>query len=253
MGEEHKHTHSRTHGHGHADFPKGAEDVFFFEDSIAPGIVLTTRILSTRSSPIFLHRDTNDHIPFSMKNLTDILAMFPRASRTMADDIVATLQMCEHPEMVHGEKAGCAASIESFLELVVSLLGTHDVRALSPEAPMEGVPSVRYTVASATPLTTSSSETVLVCHDMPYPYKVFFCHAATPVRAYRMSLVVAGDGRRRPAAMDALAVCHLNTSHWSPDHPFFRLKHVKPGQTTACHFLARGNIMWLPAEKEAAQ
>ncbi|KAF0903218.1 hypothetical protein E2562_025786 [Oryza meyeriana var. granulata] len=174
--------------------------------------------------------------------------MFAPASLTMDDDIAMTLQLCEHPHMVHGEKSGCATSIESFLELVVSSLGTNDVRALSPRAPMEGVPSVRYTVASATPVTNSQS--ALVCHDMTYPYKVFFCHTATPIRAYQLSLVSNDVGQ---PSIDALAVCHLNTSHWEPNHPFFQIMHVKPGETTACHFLGRGSIIWVPTVKEAAQ
>uniref|UniRef100_A0A0D9WNS7 BURP domain-containing protein n=1 Tax=Leersia perrieri TaxID=77586 RepID=A0A0D9WNS7_9ORYZ len=153
QGEEQKHIYSHEHGRVH--FPKGARDLFFFENNITPGSVLITRILSTRSSPVFLHRDNTKHIQFSTKNFTDIINLFEPASLTMVDDIKSTLQLCEHPQMVHGEKPGCATSIESFLELVVSSLGTNDVRALSPRIPMEGVPSIRYIVASAMSVTNS--------------------------------------------------------------------------------------------------
>uniref|UniRef100_A0A0E0L9V1 BURP domain-containing protein n=1 Tax=Oryza punctata TaxID=4537 RepID=A0A0E0L9V1_ORYPU len=248
LGEKHKH---HSHGHGHVHFPIGARDMFFFEDNVAPGSVLTTRILSTRSSSIFLHRNSSKHIPFSMKNFANIVSMFAPVSVTMANDIASTLEACEHPQTAHGEdKARCAASIESFLDIVVSSLGTDNVRALSPEVPMEGVPSLRYTVASATPVTTNS-RSILACHDLPYPYKVFFCHMAMQARAYQVSLVSEESGG--VPSIDALAVCHLNTSNWDPGHPFFKLMDVKPGETTACHFLGRGSIIWVPAVQEATQ
>jgi BURP domain. len=58
--------------------------------------------------------------------------MFSPVSATMADGIAVTLQACEHTGMVHGEKAECATSIESLLDLVVCSLGTKDVRGLDP-------------------------------------------------------------------------------------------------------------------------
>ncbi|EEE65419.1 hypothetical protein OsJ_20766 [Oryza sativa Japonica Group] len=248
-GEEHKYIHS--HGHGHVHFPEGAKDLYFFEDNLAPGSVLITRILSARQSSIFLHRNNSKHIPFSMKNITDILTMFSPVSATMADGIAATLQACEHTGMVHGEKAKCATSIESLLDVVVSSLGTKLVRALTPGAPMEGVPSLRYIVASATPVPNSQS--MLACHDMLYPYKVFFCHTPKQTRLYQVSLVSGESGR--PLIDGLLAVCHQNTSDWDTGHPFFHFMDVKPGETTACHFFGRGSIIWVPVPsvKEATQ
>ncbi|XP_052160101.1 BURP domain-containing protein 9-like [Oryza glaberrima] len=249
IGEEHKYIHS--HGHGHVHFPEGAKDLYFFEDNLAPGSVLITRILSARQSSIFLHRNNSKHIPFSMKNITDILTMFSPVSATMADGIAATLQACEHTGMVHGEKAKCVTSIESLLDVVVSSLGTKLVRALTPGAPMEGVPSLRYIGASATPVPNSQS--MLACHDMLYPYKVFFCHTPKQTRLYQVSLVSGESGR--PLIDGLLAVCHQNTSDWDTSHPFFHFMDVKPGETTACHFFGRGSIIWVPVPsvKEATQ
>ncbi|KAL5208362.1 hypothetical protein ABZP36_032797 [Zizania latifolia] len=238
MGEGHKHIH--RHEHSHVHLPKAGRDVFFFEDDLVTGSILTTRIGSTITNLDFLHQDASKHLPFSSKSFTDIISLFGPASLTMADDIAWTLKQCDHTKMVHGEIAGCATSMESFVELVVSSLGTNNVRAFSSGDPNEGVASVNYTLASVNLLTNSQS--VLVCHDMPYPYKVFYCHAAAPSRAYQLKLV---SDVGLPS-MDALAVCHLNTSAWDPDHPFFQVMHVKPGQTTACHFLNRGSIVWVP-------
>ncbi|KAL5200230.1 hypothetical protein ABZP36_021433 [Zizania latifolia] len=203
QGEGHKHIH--RHEHAHVHLPKAMRDVFFFEDDLVTGSALTTRIRLTITDLNFLYQDASKHLPFSSKNFTDIINMFGPASLTMADDIAWTLKQCDHAEMVHGEIAGCATSIESFVELVVSSLGTNNVRAFSSGAPNEGV--ANYTLASVN-LLTNDSQSVLVCHDMPYPYKVFYCYTAAPIsRAYQLKLV---SDVGLPS-MDALAVCHLNT------------------------------------------
>ncbi|KAG8076215.1 hypothetical protein GUJ93_ZPchr0006g43831 [Zizania palustris] len=222
MGEGRKHIHHHEHAHVH--LPKGGRDVFFFEDNLVTGSVLTIRIASTITNVKFLHQDASKNLPFSYKNFNDIINMFGQASHTMADDIAWTLRQCDHTKMIHGEIAGCATSIESFVELVVSSLGTNNVRSFSSGAPNEGVASLNYTLASVN-LLTNENQSVLVCHDMPYPYKVFYCHTATPSRAYQLKLV---SDVGLPS-MDGLVVCHLNTSTWDPDHPFFQVMHVKPG------------------------
>ncbi|KAG8076221.1 hypothetical protein GUJ93_ZPchr0006g42049 [Zizania palustris] len=242
IGERYKHIH--RHEHAHVHLSKAMRDVFFFEDDLVIGSTLTTRIPSTITNLNFLHQDASKHLPFSSKNFPDIINMFGPASLTMADDIAWTLKRCDHSEMVHGEIVGCARSIESFVDLVVSSLGTNNVRAFSSGAPNEGVASVNYTLASFNLLTNSQS--ILVCHDMPYPYKVFYCHTAAPSRAYQLKLV---SDVGLPS-MDALVVCHLNTMTWDPKHPFFQVMHVKPGQTTACQFLTRGSIVWVTNAKQ---
>ncbi|KAG2578894.1 hypothetical protein PVAP13_6NG145100 [Panicum virgatum] len=241
-GVEHKHIHS--HGHNHVRLPKAAEDLFFFENSLATGSTRSTLIPSTRINPPFLRHEALKHIPFSPRNITSIIDMFAPASLTMIDDISFALHQCENPEQATtGEKSGCAASIESYLEFIVSTLGTSQVRAFSADVPKEGIVSQRYTTASVRLLTHSQS--VLVCHDMPYPYKVLYCHMSFPTRAYQVKLISEAHG----SSMDALAVCHLNTSSWNPEHAFFKLMHVKPGQTTACHYLNRGSMVWVATAK----
>nr|CAB3491416.1 unnamed protein product [Digitaria exilis] len=171
--------------------------------------------------------------------------MFAPDSLTMIDDISFTLHQCENPakQAINGEKAGCATSIESYLELIVSTLGTTQARAFSADVPKEGIVSQRYKTESVRLL--AHSQSILVCHDMGYPYKVFYCHMSSPTRAYQVKLISEVDG----SSMDALAMCHLDTSSWDPEHAFFKLMHVKPGQTTACHYLNRGSMVWVAAAK----
>ncbi|CAL4988764.1 unnamed protein product [Urochloa decumbens] len=242
-GVGHKHIHS--HGHSHFRLPKGGEFFFFFEKNLAIGSTRRTHIPSTRVNPPFLHHEASKHIPFSRRNITSIIDMFAPASLSMIDDISFTLNLCENPEdhQINGKKVGCVTSIESYLELIISTLGTNQVQAFSADVPKEGIASHMSTVASVRLL--SHSQSVLVCHDMEYPYKVFYCHLSLPTRAYQVKLISQVDG----SSVDALAVCHLNTSSWNSDFIFFELMHVKPGQTTACHYLNRGSMVWVANAK----
>ncbi|CAN6329103.1 unnamed protein product [Urochloa humidicola] len=242
-GDEHKH--SLSHGHNHVRLPKAAEDLFFFEKSLEIGSTRSTVIPLTGLNPPFLHHEASKSIPFSPRNLTSIINMLAPASFTMIDDISFTLHRCENPteQAINGEKAGCSTSIESYLDLIVSILGTSQARAFSADVPKEGIVSQRYTIASVRLLTHSQS--ILVCHDMAYPYKVFYCHMSFPTRVYQAKLVSEVNG----SSLDALVVCHLDTSSWDPEHVFFKLMHVKPGQTTACHYLNRGSMVWVATAK----
>ncbi|CAL4981618.1 unnamed protein product [Urochloa decumbens] len=242
-GVEHKHIHS--HGHNHFRLPKGGEFFFFFEKNLAIGSTRRTHIPSTRVNPPFLHHEASKHIPFSCRNITSIIDMFAPASLSMIDDISFTLNLCENPEdhQINGKKVGCVTSIESYLELIISTLGTNQVQAFSADVPKEGIASQMSTIASVRLL--SHSQSALVCHDMEYPYKVFYCHLSLPTRAYQVKLISQVDG----SSVDALAVCHLNTSSWNSDFIFFELMHVKPGQTTACHYLNRGSMVWVANAK----
>ncbi|CAN6170185.1 unnamed protein product [Urochloa humidicola] len=241
--------HGHHHVHSHNDGNKVA-DVFFFHDVLRPGSMITPIIPLTTSLPTLLLRREADSLPFSTKRLDDILAMFAPASLAMADEIRRTLDTCEHPHPLPGEKAGCATSLESLAKLPAALLGTRNVRAFSGEMPIDPAGTTvrrgRYNVTAVRNL--SESPVAAVCHDLTYPYAVFYCHTTNPTAAYLVTLV-AEDGAS--PAMEALAVCHLDTSQWSPRQPFLVAHNIRPGDVAVCHFLSKLSIVWIPADEQA--
>ncbi|KAF2294352.1 hypothetical protein GH714_009561 [Hevea brasiliensis] len=50
--------------------------------------------------------------------------------------------------------------------------------------------------------------------------------------------------------VEAIAICHTDSSRWEHDHIVFRLLQVKPG-SPVCHFLPAGHLVWVqsPASK----
>ncbi|XP_044441545.1 BURP domain-containing protein 17 isoform X3 [Triticum aestivum] len=224
-------------------------DVFFFRDMLRPGSMITPTIPPTNSLPTLLPRHVADSLPFSAKRLWDIVAMFAPRSLGMIRDIRWTLDTCEHPRTLPGEKAGCATSLESLGELTTSLLGTSNVRAFSAanlpvEAPGTLALRGRYNVTAARRLSKSSE--IVTCHDLKYPYAVYYCHTSNPTAAYAVTMESMERGAA-PATMEALAVCHLDTSQWSLKHPFFALHNVKPGDVAVCHFLTKLSVVWVQA------
>ncbi|XP_025881856.1 BURP domain-containing protein 11 isoform X6 [Oryza sativa Japonica Group] len=263
------------HVHAHGNKMQQLADVFFFRDALRPGSVITPTIPPTTSLPAFLPRHVADAIPFSADRFADVLAMFAPASLAMAREIRWALDTCGQraAALLPGEKAGCATSLESLADLAASLLGTRDVRAFSAaDLPTDAattparrgrynVTSVRELSAMAGSGSSSSSEpapaAVVACHDLTYPYAVFYCHSTKPTAAYAVTLVAAttgdGDGEGEaasPAKMEALAVCHLDTSRWRADNPFFVAHGVKPGEVSVCHFLTKLSIVWVPRHEQ---
>lgn len=75
------------------------------------------------------------------------------------------------------------------------------------------------------------------CHPMN---RSFYCHFDDEhARVFKISL-----GGENGDQVEAIAVCHMNTSQLSPDLIAFRLLPVKPG-SPFCHFLPAGHLVWV--------
>jgi hypothetical protein len=88
-----------------------------------------------------------------------------------------------------------------------------------------------------------SAPKMIACHTMPYPYAVFYCHCQeSEHRVFEVSL-----GGVNEEAVQAAAVCHMDTSRWDPDHVSFRVLKVEPRTSPVCHFFPADNLVWVPA------
>ncbi|OMO54405.1 hypothetical protein COLO4_36505 [Corchorus olitorius] len=83
-------------------------------------------------------------------------------------------------------------------------------------------------------------ENNIVCHKTKYPYAVFLCHSIKKTTVYDVPLAGV-DGTK----VNAVAVCHKDSSAWSPNHIAFKFLKVKPGTVPICHFLRRDAIAWV--------
>ncbi|EES01424.1 hypothetical protein BDA96_03G309900 [Sorghum bicolor] len=216
--------------------------LFFQEKDLQqPGKKVTVQFANTATAGAkFLPRSDAEAIPFSSEKVPEILSRFSVDPDSVeAAEMAQTLRDCEAPA-AKGEKKACATSLESMVDFATTSLGTSHVRAVSTVVAKEGSPKQEYTVTGVKPAAGTGHDGRLVaCHAEPYAYAVFACHLTQQTRAYSVSML-GRDG----TAVDAVAVCHADTSGWNPKHIAFQVLKVKPGTVPVCHFLPQDHVVW---------
>uniref|UniRef100_A0A1D1XUX1 BURP domain-containing protein 3 n=1 Tax=Anthurium amnicola TaxID=1678845 RepID=A0A1D1XUX1_9ARAE len=187
----------------------------------------------------FLHREVAETIPFSSKEIQEILRRFAvPLGFALANKFEYTIRTCEMAP-TPSEKKLCATPLESMVEFVISTLGTKDLQTLTT-ATRKGAPTQLYTVQSWTVVPTPNWMAT-ACHVQKYPCTVFNCHGIPQTKPYVLKMV-GEDG----TLVEAATLCHLDTSEWSLTFYALRLLKVRPGETTVCHLLPDGDIVWFP-------
>lgn len=216
---------------------------FFTADDLHAGNKMTVQFFTKDPSslPPFLSREEADRVPFSLSEFPRLLELFSfsRGSRE-AKLIERTLENCAQKPMM-GERKTCATSRESLVDFVSSVLGGRngvDFRAL--KTAHLGKPSSLFQNYTFLDVKEVNTPNMVACHIMDYPYAVYLCHSQTS-KVYQILLAGHEDGD----VINAVAVCHVDTSHWGPDHISFRFLGVKPGTVPVCHFFGPHNLIWV--------
>ncbi|KAJ1378508.1 BURP domain [Sesbania bispinosa] len=220
---------------------------FFTLDDLHVGNVMTLQFPIQEISH-FLSRKEADSIPFSMSQLPSVLQLFsiPQDS-PQAKSMRGTLEQCE-AEPITGETKFCANSLESMLDFVDKIIGSEDVKynILTTSHPStSAIPLQKYTILEVSQ--DIDAPKWVACHPLPYPYAVYYCHfIATGSKVFKVSL-----GGENGDNMEALGICHLDTSDWSPDHILFKQLGIKPGKAPVCHYFPVKHLMWVPQPSKA--
>ncbi|XP_049401375.1 BURP domain protein USPL1-like isoform X1 [Solanum stenotomum] len=246
---ENKHHQAKTekehiHSSSHMDHIDPSLRVFFLIDDLKIGKTITVsfprRDLS--SSPSFLPKEEADSIPFTQKELPNILQRFSFSRNSPQGKAMEdTLRECEAPH-IKGETKYCATSAEAMLDFVQGIMGEKiQFKALSTTHFSNSTPPLQeYTILDA-PQEVETPKMV-ACHTMPYAYAIFYCHyTVSKSKVFKVSL--GGENGER---VEAIAVCHLDTSEWSPSHASFQLLGILPGTYPICHFFPSDNLVWVP-------
>lgn len=244
----HAHSHAHTHSSSHTmSYMDPSTVVFFLLHDLKFGktmpIYFPDRDPSSSSSPHSLPKEEADNIPFTLQELPNILQLFsfPQGS-PQAIAMEDTLRQCAIDPM-KGETKFCATSYESMLNFGREILGSEtNINVLSTIHLTKSAAGIREYTIIKVPQQISASKMV-ACHTMPYPYTVFYCHyQESESRVYRISLC--GENGER---IEAIAVCHMDTSQWSPSHVSFRVLGMEPGSSPVCHFFPADNFVLVPS------
>lgn len=245
MNDQSKQEQVHAHHSSHMDHMDTSSMIFFAVKDLKVGkklpIYFPKRDPST--SPHLLPREEADPIPFSSKQLPYLLEFFSFSSDSpQAKAMKDTLKECE-TKPLKGETKFCATSLESMLDFTRGIMGLE----YSP-----------FQVLSTSHLTKSTklyqnytflkmpeeipAPKMVACHTMPYPYTIFYCHSQhSENKVFKVTL-----GGENGDLVEAIAVCHMDTSQWSPDHVSFRVLGVQPGTSSVCHFFPADNFVWVP-------
>ncbi|CAK8576495.1 unnamed protein product [Lathyrus sativus] len=222
---------------------------FFNLDDIHVGNVMTLQFPVQEVSP-YLPKKEADSIPLSKSQLPSVLQLFSISEdSTQAKSMRGTLEECEG-ETITGETKICANSLESMLEFVDTIIGSntkHNILSTSKPSPT-ATHLQKYTILEVSH--DIHAPKWVACHPLPYPYAIYYCHyISTGTKVFKVMLVGDDNGDK----MEALGICHLDTSDWNPDHVVFRQLGIKAGKNTpVCHFFPVNHLLWVPVEPTKA-
>lgn len=219
---------------------------FFTLDDLYVGNVMTLQF-PIREYARFLPRKVADYIPLSKSQLPSLLQLFSLTKDSpQGEDMKDIIDQCEF-EPTKGETKACPTSLESMLEFVHSVLGAearYNIHTTSYPT-TSGVRLQNYTILEISK--DIYAPKWVACHPRPYPYALYYCHYLDiGSRVFKVLLRGQyGD------MMDALGICHLDTSDMNPNHFIFQLLGMKPGEAPLCHFFPVKHIVWAPLPPEA--
>ncbi|TVU51013.1 hypothetical protein EJB05_02415, partial [Eragrostis curvula] len=176
--------------------------------------------------------------PFSLNKLDQILTTFnvaPGSER--ANQVAATLHTCGEGSST--DPHTCATSQQAEAEFAAKVLGSGNIRRLVTMVHgSNNEPAGQYMVAQNGGVSRiGGADDLVVCHPMPYPYMVRYCHRPAEVEALMVQLSGVDVG-----GATAVAICHKNTETW--DQRYFNMLNADRGEEI-CHYMPQNYVLWL--------
>lgn len=216
---------------------------FFRESMLKEGNVMVMPDIRDKM-PVrsFLPRAISSKLPFSSTRLGELLREVFHAREGSATErvIVNALGECERAPS-RGETKRCVGSAEGMIDFAVSVLGA-DVAVRTTESVNGSGRSVmigRVYAVDGGKVTKSVS-----CHQSLYPYLLYYCHSVPKVRVYEADIL---DVDTKGKINHGVAICHLDTSSWGPEHGAFLALGSGPGKIEVCHWIFENDMTWTTA------
>ncbi|KAD3066507.1 hypothetical protein E3N88_34387 [Mikania micrantha] len=249
MHQHHVHDHHPSSASSSSSSSKNQTDprlmVFFMLQDLKVGQIMSIHFPNRHISPShLLSKHEADSIPFSVAELPNLLSLFSISQGSpRAKAMESTLEECES-KPIKGETKRCATSLESVHEFAQDIFGSNTRVKTLTTTHLKNPPSgllQNYKVI-AIPENIPSPKLV-ACHTLPYPYAVFYCHSQEGENKVFMVSLEGEDGD----VIEALSVCHMDTSQWNRNHASFSVLGVEPGTTSVCHFFPSDHFVMIPS------
>ncbi|MCO5569673.1 hypothetical protein L7F22_023389 [Adiantum nelumboides] len=185
---------------------------------------------SSTGERAFLPRNLAKLFPIAGTDGTKIASMLGISKQ----DLQETLEFCKGK---HAADEACFTSMEDVADFVWSVAGRGSRKGLQVYDSVSNASEVTnmgtyFVVEDVKVLKGELDEPSVSCHDLDFPFRVFYCHTTNQTRMFEVS-VRGEDG----SVYEQTVVCHYDTSYWNPNHFAMVLLHVKPGESEVCHFM----------------
>ncbi|XWS50975.1 hypothetical protein CRYUN_Cryun12cG0136800 [Craigia yunnanensis] len=216
---------------------------FFRESMLKQGnIMVMPDIGDKMPKRSFLPRGILSKLPFSTSRLSELREIFGATENSSMESVlINALMECERPPS-QGETKWCVGSVEDMIDFATLVLGhnvtvrtTRNVKGSKQEIMIGKVKGI-----NGGEVTKSVS-----CHQSLYPYLVYYCHSVPKVRVYEAEIL---DVKSQSKINHGVAICHLDTSAWSPSHGAFVALGSSPGRIEVCHWIFENDMTWTIAE-----
>ncbi|KAJ7943636.1 polygalacturonase-1 non-catalytic subunit beta-like [Quillaja saponaria] len=216
---------------------------FFRESMLKKGTVMPMPdVMDKMPKRSFLPRSILSKLPFSISKISELKQIFKvEDNSTMEKLMLDSLQDCERAPS-QGETKRCVGSVEDMIDFATSVLG-RNVMVRSTENVNGSNKNVM--VGSVIGINGGKVTQSVSCHQSLFPYLLYYCHSVPKVRVYEADIL---DPNSKAKINHGVAICHLDTSSWSPSHGAFLSLGSSPGKIEVCHWIFQNDMTWTIAD-----
>ncbi|XAR48063.1 hypothetical protein NMG60_11030771 [Bertholletia excelsa] len=216
---------------------------FFREKMLRTGTVMPVPdIRDKMPKRSFLPRSISSKLPFSTARLAELTRIFHASENSsMARVLADALGECERAPSP-GETKRCIGSVEDMIDFAISVLGRNVVVRTTRNTNGSGKDVM---IGSVKGINGGRVTQSVSCHQSLYPYLLYYCHSVPKVRVYEADLM---DPQTRATINHGVALCHIDTSAWSPTHGAFLALGSGPGKIEVCHWIFENDMTWAGAD-----
>lgn len=190
----------------------------------------------------FLPRVILSKLPFSTSKLGELKKIFHAADESkMAGLMTESLGECERAPSP-GETKRCVGSGEDMIDFATSVLG-RNVGVLTTESTQGSGGNIL--IGSVKGINGGKVTKSVSCHQSLFTYLLYYCHSVPKVRVYEADIL---DPKTKDKINHGVAICHIDTSSWSPGHGAFIALGSGPGKIEVCHWIFENDMTWAVAD-----
>lgn len=216
---------------------------FFRESELKQGNVMVMPDIKDKMPPrSFLPRAILVNLPFSSSKITEAKEIFhARDGSTMASVITNALADCERSPS-QGETKRCVGSAEDMIDFATTVLGRNVVARTT--ANVSGS-TKKVEIGMVNRINGGDLTKSVSCHQSLYPYLLYYCHSVPKVRIYEADIL---SLETQEKINRGVAICHIDTSSWGPEHGAFVALGSGPGRIEVCHWIFENDMSWSVAD-----